>query len=101
MSHPFLETAGAVAIVIAVGAGTLLVLPRAKPEPPVQTILLDIERPPAVRAEPQAVKSDAERVDDLQRALSAIAVEQKRLANDLRTAMAARAARKDRERTRR
>ena len=96
MSHPFVEIAVAVAVVIAVGAGTILVLPRAKPEPPTQTIMLDIEGPPAVRAEPLAVKSDAERVDDLRRQLSEIAAEQKRLAIDLRAAANARSARRDR-----
>jgi hypothetical protein len=98
MSHPFIEIAGAVAVVVAVGAGTILVLPRVKPEPPAQTIVLDIEGPPAVRAEPLTVKSDAERVDDLQRQLSEIAAEQKRLANDLRAAANARSARQDRGR---
>lgn len=98
MSHPFIEIAGAVAVVIVVGAGTMLVLPQAKPDPPAQTIVLDIERAPAVRAEPHAAKSDAERVDDLQRRLSEIAAEQKRLASDLRAAAAVRSARKDRGR---
>jgi hypothetical protein len=96
MSHPFVEIAGAVAVVVAVGAGTILVLPRVKPETPAQTIVLDIEAPPAVRAEPQPVKSDAERVDELHRRLSEIAAEQKRLANDLRAAANARSERRDR-----
>ena len=96
MSHPFVEIAGAVAVVVAVGAGTMLVLPQTKPETPAQTIALEIESPAAVRVEPQAVKSDAERVDDLQRQLSEIAAEQKRLANDLRAAANARSARRDR-----
>lgn len=98
MSHPFLDVAGAVAVIAAVGAGTMLVLPQARPEPPSQTIVLDVETPPVVRVEPLAVKSDAERVDDLQRQLSVIAAEQKQLAEELRAAAAARSARKDRGR---
>jgi len=98
MSHPVLEVAGAVAIVAAVGAGAMLVLPQAKPEAPSQSIALNVEAPPVVRVEPLVVKSDAERVDDLQRQLSAIAAEQKRLADDLRAVAAARSARKDRGR---
>lgn len=93
MSHPFVEIGWAVGLVVAVGAGTILVLPRAKPEPPVQSIMLDVEGPPAVRAEPQQARSDAERVDDLQRQLNEVAAEQKRLANELRAAAKARAAR--------
>jgi hypothetical protein len=87
MSHPFMDIAGAIAVVIAVGAGTVLVLPRAKLEPPAQTIALDIETPPAVRAEPLRVKSEAERVDDLRRRVGEIAAEQRRLASDLRAAI--------------
>jgi hypothetical protein len=99
MSHPLMDIVAAAAVVIAVGAGTALVLPRAKPpEPPAQTIVLDIETPPAVRVEPLLVKSDAERVDDLQRRLSEIAAEQRRLAIDLRAAVEARWERKDRGR---
>ena len=98
MSHPVLDVVGAVAVVAAVGAGTMLVLPQAQPEPPSQSIALDVEAPPVVRAEPLAMKSDAKRVDDLQRQLRAIAAEQKRLADDLRAATAARSVRKDRGR---
>jgi hypothetical protein len=98
MSHPFVDIVGAIAVVIAVGAGTVLVLPRASPEPARQTIVFDIERPVAVRVEPQTVKSDVERVNDLQRRLSEISAEQKKLVSDLRAAVEARAARKDRGR---
>jgi hypothetical protein len=90
MSHPVVDIACGLAVVIAVGVGTVLVLPRAKLEPPVQTIVLDIETPPAVRAEPLRLKSDAERVDDLRRMVGEIAAEQKRLASALREAAAAR-----------
>jgi hypothetical protein len=90
MSHPFTEIAGAVAVVVAVGAGTALMLPRAKPEPPARMIVLDIETPPAVRVEPLGMKSDAERVDDLRRRLGEIAAEQRALASDLRAAVKAR-----------
>lgn len=93
MSHPFVEIGWALGLVVAIGAGTILVLPRAKPEPPAQTIMLDVEGPPAVRAEPLQVRSDAERVDDLQRQLSEIAAQQKRLASELRAAAKAHAAR--------
>lgn len=98
MSHAMLDMACAVAVVIAVGAGTALVLPpRAKPEPPAQTIVLDVATPPTVRAEPLRAKSDAERVDTLQRRLNEIAAEQRQLANALRAAVQARAMRKDRQ----
>jgi hypothetical protein len=90
MSHPFVDIVGAIAVVIAVGAGTVLVLPRAMPEPAQQTIVFDIERPAAVRVEPQTAKSDVERVNDLQRRLSEISAEQKKLVSDLRAAVEAR-----------
>jgi hypothetical protein len=98
MSHPILDVAGAVAVVAAVGAGAMLVLPQAQPDPPSQTIVLDVERAPSVRVEPLAVKTDAERVDDLQRELSAIAVEQKRLVSELRRAVDTRRERAGRRR---
>jgi len=91
-----MDIACALAVVMAVGAGTALVLPRAKSEPLAQTIELDIATPPAVRMEPLTVKSDAERIDELQRRLSAISAEQRRLATELRAAIEARAVRKDR-----
>jgi hypothetical protein len=91
MTHPLTEIAAAAVVLVAVGAGTMLVLPRPKPEPPAQTIVLDIETPDAVRAEPQYEKSDAERVDDLQRELTAIAAEQKKLIEELRAAAEAQA----------
>lgn len=93
MTHPLTEIAAAAVVLVAVGAGTMLVLPRPKPEPP-QTIVLDIETPDAVRAEPQVEKSDAERVDDLQRKLTAIAAEQKKLSEELRAAADAQAAKR-------
>ncbi|MDZ4866568.1 MAG: hypothetical protein SGI91_04540 [Alphaproteobacteria bacterium] len=98
MSHPILDVAGAVAVVAAVGAGAMLVLPQAQPDPPSQTIVLDVERAPSVRVEPLAEKTDAERVDDLQRELSAIAVEQKRLVSELRRAVDTRRERAGRRR---
>ena len=98
MSHPFLEAAGAIAVVMAVGVWTVLVLPRPKPTLPAQTIMLEIESSPVVRAEPQSAKSDIERVSELERQVSEIAAEQKRLAVDLRLAVEARSARGDRER---
>jgi len=96
MSHPLMDIACALAVVMAVGAGTALVLPQVKNEPPAQTIKLDIATPPAVRVEPLNVKSDAERIDELQRRLSAISTEHRQLATDLRAAVEARAVRKDR-----
>lgn len=86
MTHPFGEIVVAAVLVVVVGAGTLLVLPRSKPEPSVKPIVIDVETPATLRAEPQRVKSDAERVDDLQRELIAIAAEQKKLAEALRAA---------------
>lgn len=87
MSHPLLEVAGVVAVVMAVGVWTVVVLPRPKPAPPAQTIVLDIEGNPTLQAESPAGKSDAERVDELQRVLGEIAAEQKRLSLDLRDAV--------------
>jgi hypothetical protein len=98
MSHPFLEVVGAVAVVVAIGAGTLLVLPRRGPESPIQSVVLDVERVPVQRVEPDVVKSDEERIDDLRRQLRRIAAEQEQLLGDLRTAALARSQRLDRRR---
>lgn len=93
MTHPLTDIAAAAAVVAVVGAGTVLVLPRPKPEPPA-TVVLDITEPGVVIAEPQPAKNDAERVAELERQVSAIGVEQKALAEDLRAAIEARVARK-------
>lgn len=93
MTHPLTDIAAAAAVVAVVGAGTVLVLPRPKPEPPA-TVVLDITDPGVVIAEPQPVKNDAERVAELERQVSAIGAEQKALADDLRAAIEAWAARK-------
>lgn len=93
MTHPLTDIAAAATVVAVVGAGTILVLPRPKPEPPA-TVVLDITDPGVVIAEPQPAKNDAERVAELERQVSAIGAEQKALADDLRAAIEARAARK-------
>lgn len=74
---------GFVIAVAAVG-GALVVLPRAKPAPPPMPVVLEL-RPKAVqRAEPLPEKSDAERVAELQKQLSEIAAEQRRLTDDVK-----------------
>jgi len=100
MSHP-IEIAAGLAVAIAIGIGTLMVLPLAKPgpEPAAQTIVLDIKGPETVRAEPTTQKTDAERVEALQRQLLDIAAEQKRLTEEVRAATKARAG-KDKRRGR-
>jgi hypothetical protein len=70
-------------IVAATIGGALIILPRAKPEAPTLPVVLDLPAQPVTRAEPLPQKSDAERVDDLQKELLAIAAEQKRLTNDI------------------
>jgi hypothetical protein len=89
MSHP-IEIAAGLAVAIAIGIGTLLVLPLPKPgpEPAAQTIVLDIEGPETIRAEPTTEKTDAERIEALQRQLLDIAAEQKRLSEEVRAAKA-------------
>jgi hypothetical protein len=100
MSHPLIEIAVGCVVAVAIGAGTLLVLPRAKPEPEpaAQTIVLDLKGPEVVRAEPMTEKTEAERVDELQRQLLDLAAEQKALTESVRAATKARA---DRDRHRR
>lgn len=102
MTHPFTETVAAAAVVIVVGIGTVLVLPVRKVEPGVEPIVLDVDRPAVVRAEPDEGVSDAERVEALQRQLIEIGAEQKRLKALVREAAAARAERSpSKERTER
>lgn len=100
MSHPMIEIAAGCVVAVAIGAGTLLVLPRAKPEPDpaAQTIVLDLEGAEVVRAEPATEKTEAERVDELQRQLLALAAEQKALNATVRAAIEARADRDKRRR---
>lgn len=73
------EIVGGVALVAAAVGGALAVLPRPKPEPPPAPVVLEFKPKPVQRAEPIPVKTDAERVDDLQAQLRDIAAEQKRL----------------------
>ena len=81
MTHPIGEIATAVTVVAAIGAGTVLVLPREKPQAET-VVVLDV-----------SAKTDAQRVADLERRLNAIGVEQKELAEALRAAVASRKAR--------
>ena len=83
MTQPLTELALAAAFIVAVGAGTLAVLP--EPKPPTTT--LAVASPPGAvrRAAPDEAKTDAERVEALQRALIEIAAEQKRLTATLRS----------------
>jgi hypothetical protein len=90
MTHPLLEAAAGFALVVAVGAGALMVWPQPRPEPTPQTIVLDVKAPEVARAEPTAQKSDVERVADLEREVRAIAEEHKRLRAQVK-ALAARA----------
>lgn len=79
MTHPLTEIVAAVAVVIVVGVGTVLVLPERKAEPGAEPLTLDIGGPAVVRAEPEREISDAERVEALQQQLIEIGTEQKRL----------------------
>lgn len=79
MTHPLTEIVAAVAIVIVVGVGTVLVLPARKAEPGAEPLALDIDGPAVVRAEPGREISDTERVEALQRQLIEIGAEQRRL----------------------
>jgi hypothetical protein len=79
MTHPFLEAAAGLAVVVAIGIGALLVLPQPPPQPAPQTIVLDVKTPEVARAEPMTQRSDVERVADLERQVREIAEEHKRL----------------------
>jgi hypothetical protein len=58
------------------------VLPRQTPEP--VPIVLAVEPKPVERVRPLAEKSEAERVDELQKALGEIASEHKRLTQEVK-----------------
>jgi len=77
------ELALAAALIGALGLGALVTLPAPKPATPVK---LELERTatPVRRAEPSPAKSDAERVEALQRRVAGIAAEQRELAATLR-----------------
>jgi len=83
MNHVAEILSGFVIAVAAVG-GALIVLPRAKPEPPPMPVVLELQPKSVQRAEPLPEKSDAERVDELQKQLSEIAAEQRRLTDDIK-----------------
>jgi hypothetical protein len=86
MTHPFAEFAAATALVVAIGAGALAVLPQEEHAEPVAIAL----RPPQAetrRAEPLEPPTDAERIEALQHDLAAIAAEQKRITQSLKTAL--------------
>ena len=85
MTHPIAELTLATAIVVAIGAGTIAVLPRVEPAAPV-TIALGVPETATSRAEPKPPRSDAERIEALQRQLLAIAAEQKRLTETVKQA---------------
>lgn len=93
MTHPLTEIVAAVAVVIVVGVGTVLVLPVRKAEPGAEPLALDIDGPAVVRAEPERAISDAERVEALQRQLIEIGSEQQRLKTLVKEAAAAHAQR--------
>ena len=77
------EAVGALALVAAIGTA-LVVLP--PPESETQTLPITIERQPTLvlRAEPLEPKSNAERVEDLQNELGAIAAEHRRLTEQVK-----------------
>lgn len=81
--HPVTEFVLATAIVCAVGAGAVVVLPQAKPAEP-RMLALETQPQASSRAAPAAPQSDAERVEALQADLAAIAAEHKRLAAEVR-----------------
>jgi hypothetical protein len=87
MTHPIGEIAAAAAVVLALGASTLLVLPRPKPAEPRETIVLDIQAPESRRVDPLNAKTDVERVEDLERQLAELAAEQKALSEHVNTVM--------------
>ena len=86
MSH-FADVAGGIALVVAAVGGALIVLPQPKSE--TERIALEYQPAPVEHVEPLPVKSDAERVEDLQKQLSEIAGEQKRLVEDIQALVAA------------
>ncbi len=83
MTHPIADLALAGLVVVAIGAGTLAVLPR-QPAP-TTNIAIDPVAAPVQRSEPLSPQTDAERIEALQRQLTEVAAEQKRLADTLRT----------------
>lgn len=98
MSHP-IEIAAGIAVAAAIGVGALLVLPQPRQqEPTSQTITLDVEAPETLRGEPKTQRTNAERVDALQRQLLDIAAEQKRLMEEVRAATGAQATKAKRRR---
>lgn len=82
MTHPVTDVLTATALVVAVGAGAAVFLPRAAPEPVSQIVALTREQAPAL--------TDAARVEALQRELARIAAEQKRLNETVRAIAASR-----------
>lgn len=77
------ELALAAALVGAVGLGALVTMPATKPLP-TATIELERTAAPVRRAEPSPAKSNAERVEALQRRVAGIAAEQRDLAATIR-----------------
>lgn len=72
------EAVGALVLAVAIGTA-LVVLPRPQSETQKLPITNERQTTPVVRAEPLESKSDAQRVEDLQAELVAIAAEQRRL----------------------
>ena len=83
MSH-VAEIASGIVVAIAAVGGALIVLPRTKPEPAPAAVVLAFEPVPVQRAEPLPDKTEAERIDDLQRQLRDIAAEHKRLSDEVK-----------------
>lgn len=84
MTHPISELALAGLVVVAIGAGTLVVLPRLPA--PTTNIAIDPVAAPVQRGEPLPLRTDAERIEALQRQLAEVAAEQERLTDTLKTA---------------
>jgi len=86
MSHPVAEIVAGVAVLLTLGAGTLLVLPQPAPEREAahETIVLDVDSTETRRAVPVGEKTDAERVEELERQVSALAAEHKELSDHVK-----------------
>lgn len=84
MTHPVSDLAIAGLFVVAIGAGTLAILPRQSASG--AKVAIDPLAAPVQRSEPLPLRSDAERIDALQRQLAELAGEQKRLTQALKKA---------------
>ena len=78
MSHPIGEIVAGAVVVIVLG-GTLLVLPQSAREVPSEELVLEVDAVETHRATPIGERTNAERVEDLERRLSALAAEHRKL----------------------